>query len=423
VIEDQVSIIRLNFIIKREIINYTYSFTMLSEVKAGWRTQEMTKLIELDTKEKRIELLAKTAASFGERAKKHDVHVTFPFENFKELQEIGYPALTIPKKYGGGGISLDELLTYQQIIGKADGSTALSIGWHMGIMKHLGENDIWKEEIYASVAKDVIENGALLNNAATEPATGSPARGGRPETSAKQTKNGWTLNGRKTFTTLAPILQYFVVSASVEGTEDVGSFLVKRDRAGIKVEETWDSIAMRGSGSHDLVLENVQVEKKDLVEMLSSKKRTPARWLLHIPACYLGIAQAAQKEAVDFAMSYSPNSISGTISELPNVKQKMGEIELLLMESGYFLHSIAKKWDKSSDEIRNTMGPELGAVKLSVTNKAVKAVDLAMRIVGARSLSEKSSLQRFYRDIRAGLHNPPMDDMTIMQLADQSMKK
>ncbi len=382
----------------------------------------MTKILELETKEDRMELLSQTAASFVERAKKHDENATFPFENFEDLHSIGYPSLSIPKKYGGGGIPLDELLTYQQIIGKADGSTALSIGWHMGIMKHLGENEVWKEETYAAVAKDVIENGALLNNAATEPATGSPTRGGRPETSAIQEENGWIINGRKTFTTMAPVLQYFVVSASIEGTEDVGSFLVNRDQAGVSVEETWDSIAMRGSGSHDLILENVKVEKNDLAEMLSSKKRTPAGWLLHIPACYLGIAEAAQKEAVEFAVNYSPNSISGTISELPNVKKKMGDVELLLMESRHFLYSVAKKWDVSSEDIRKTMGAELGAVKLSVTNKAVEAVDLAMRIVGARSLSQKSNLQRYYRDVRAGLHNPPMDDMTIMQLADQSMK-
>jgi alkylation response protein AidB-like acyl-CoA dehydrogenase len=67
------------------------------------------------------------------------------------------------------------------------------------------------------------------------------------------------------------------------------------------------------------------------------------------------------------------------------------------------------------------MKPELGAVKLSVVNQAIKVIDLAMRITGARSLSQKNPLQRYYRDVRAGLHNPPMDDMTIMQLADQSV--
>ncbi|WP_040979584.1 acyl-CoA dehydrogenase family protein [Oceanobacillus jeddahense] len=381
----------------------------------------MTHLGQLQTKEERIQLLSKTVEPFGERIRQLP-DGAFPYENFKDLQEIGYPALTVPKEYGGAGVSLNELLTYQQLIAKADGSTALSIGWHMGIMKLLGESKPWDETIYTKVVKDVIENGALLNNAATEPATGSPTRGGKPETTAVKKDNGWVITGRKTFTTLSPILTYFVVSASIDGTDDVGNFLVKHDLEGVNVEETWDSIAMRGSGSHDLVLEEVHVNTDDLVEITSNQKRKPAGWLLHIPACYLGIAQAAQKDAVAFATSYSPNSIKGTISELPNVKQKLGDLELLLLESEYFLHAVADKWDNGDEEIRNSMGPELGAVKLSVTNKAVQGVDLAMRVVGAQSLKLKNNFERYYRDVRAGLHNPPMDDMTVMQLADKSIR-
>jgi len=206
------------------------------------------------------------------------------------------------------------------------------------------------------------------------------------------------------------------VSASIDGTDEVANFLVKRNIEGVHIEETWDSIAMQGSGSHDLVLNNVRVDKDNLVERITKGKRKPAGWLLHIPACYLGIARAAQQYAITFATTYSPNSIKGTISELPNVKQKLGEIELALMESSHFLYSVARKWDESNESIQETMGPELGAVKMSVVNKAIKAVDLSMRIVGARSLSKQNPLQRYYRDVRAGLHNPPMDDMTIMQL-------
>jgi len=378
-------------------------------------------LLELTTVEERKELLSQTVKPFNERAKEHDTFGTFPFENFEDLKAINYHAITIPKAYGGLGISLCELLQYQGIIGKADGSTALSIGWHMGIMKQLGENQIWEEKKYASVAKDVLETGALLNNAASEPATGSPTRGGKPETYAVKENGQWVINGRKTFTTLSPILSYFVVSASIDGTDDVGNFLVKRERPGVKVEETWDSIAMRGSGSHDVVLENVHVGEEDLVQKMTSGKKMPAGWLLHIPACYLGIAEAAQQSAVDFATSYSPNSIEGTISDLPAVKQKIGDMKLGVLEAKSFLYTIAKKWDNSDKEVRQTMDAELGAVKLSVVNKAVDIVDLAMRIVGARSLSQKNNLQRYYRDVRAGLHNPPMDDMTIIKLADQSI--
>ena len=53
----------------------------------------------------------------------------------------------------------------------------------------------------------------------------------------------------------------------------------------------------------------------------------------------------------------------------------------------------------------------------------LKVVDLAMRVTGARSLSQKNPLQRYYRDVRAGLHNPPMDDMTIGLLAKKAIKR
>src|SRR5699024_12695689 len=97
---------------------------------------------------------------------------------------------------GGVGISLSELLKMQEIIAKYDGSTALSIGWHMGITKHTGETHAWEEATYQSFVKDVLEKGALLNNAATEPATGSPTRGGRPETAGTTTEDGRGMSGR-----------------------------------------------------------------------------------------------------------------------------------------------------------------------------------------------------------------------------------
>jgi alkylation response protein AidB-like acyl-CoA dehydrogenase len=199
------------------------------------------KLTDLRTPEERNELLEEKVKPFADRAAKHDAEGSFPFENFNELKKIGYPALTVPEKYDGLGISLTELLQHQETIAKADGSTALAIGWHMGITKQLGESSAWEEEKYAAYAGDVIALGALLNNAASEPATGSPTRGGKPETVArKDAGGGWIINGRKTFTTLAPILSYFAVSASIEGTDKVANFLIKRELDGVSIDETWD---------------------------------------------------------------------------------------------------------------------------------------------------------------------------------------
>src|SRR5699024_1279610 len=165
----------------------------------------MEKLQDLDYGQ-RIALMEETAQQFKETAQEHDENVSFPFEIFEKLKAIGYPALSVPKEDGGGGITLTELMKHQETIAKYDGATALSIGWHMGIIMDLGEKHKWDEEKYKKVASDVIENGALINNLATEPATGSPTRGGKPETTAVKDGDLWILNGRKTFATLSPVL-------------------------------------------------------------------------------------------------------------------------------------------------------------------------------------------------------------------------
>ncbi|AGK54340.1 short-chain-specific acyl-CoA dehydrogenase [Bacillus sp. 1NLA3E] len=380
----------------------------------------MMDFLKLDSIEDRVKLINLMKDTFRTRGGKMDAEGLFPFENIDDLKRSGYTMLTVPQELGGKGISLYEMVRLQEKIAEGDGATALSIGWHMGIIKNLAEKRLWTSEMYSWICGKV-RQGALINGAATEPQTGSPTRGGKPFTTAKEKNGKWLINGRKIFTTMAPILDFFIVSATMEDGE-VGNFLIQRDVSGVNIEETWDSIAMRGTGSHDLVLDHVEIEKEYLVERLQSGKRQANGWLLHIPACYLGIAYAARSYSVKFAKEYSPSSISGTISDLPNVQQKIGEMELILMQSKYFLYSVAKQWDQASEQDRQNMLPLLGAVKHAVTNSAISVVDLAMRIVGAKSLSQQNPLQRYYRDVRAGLHNPPMDDMTIRLLAEETIR-
>ena len=377
---------------------------------------------ELETFEERLELMSSLAKKFLTRAHVIDIEGSFPFENIEDLKNTGYTSLTVPKKYRGVEVSLYELIRLQEKIAEGDGATALSIGWHMGIIKNLGEKGNWDETVYRQLCEAVI-NGSLVNSAATEPKTGSPTRGGIPETKAIKMDDHWIISGRKTFTTMSPVLDYFIVSAAVKGENQVGNFLIPRSSEGVRIEETWDSIALRGTGSHDLILENVKVPDDFFVEKLKLEGKSANGWLLHIPACYLGIAKASKTYCLKFAKEYSPNSITGTIIDLPNVRQKIGEMESKLLQAEYFLYGVANQWDNANQVERNQMGPVLSAVKLNVTNTAVEIVDLAMRIVGAQSLSLKNPLQRFYRDVRAGLHNPPMDDMTIQLLAKHAISQ
>lgn len=358
------------------------------------------------------------AKKFSERAPKYDEERSFPAENIDDLKRMKYTTLTLPKEYGGAGEGLMTFLYGQEIIAQHCGSTALAIGWHNMVVLELLENETWTDRNKKKLFKEIAE-GALINRAASEPATGSPTRGGRPQTVARKEGSQWILNGKKTYTSLAPALDIILVSAWIPEEETIGWFKVYKNQSGVSIDETWDMISMQGTGSHDLILENVVLSEEDYVEKASARKASG--WLLHIPACYLGIATGARNYAIQFAKTYSPNSLNGTISELPHIQAKIGQMELELMQSRSFLYSVANHWDQFPDK-RERMGAELAAVKTAITNQAISVVDTAMRIVGAQSLQRKNPMQRYYRDVRAGLHNPPMDDSTLSLLAKSALE-
>jgi alkylation response protein AidB-like acyl-CoA dehydrogenase len=180
---------------------------------------------------------------------------------------------------------------------------------------------------------------------------------------------------------------------------------------------------MRGTASNDLLLENVHIGADAYVEeQVPPIPGAPLRlagWSALTAAVYLGIAQAARDEAISFARKRRPNSLQQPITSVPHIQEKMGKMELALLQSRAVLFSLAEQF--SNDPM--SVDPSLfAAAKYLATNHAIETVDLAMRIVGAASLSLSSPLQRYYRNVRAGLHNPPMDDVVLSMLAKHALE-
>lgn len=380
-----------------------------------------------------LEKLATLEQTIKNNAAQIDEESSFPREHIRLLREIGYTKITLPKELGGDGLNVFEAIALQETLSSFDGSTALATAWTLLTVGELFENKYWEPTKLASFA-EAVKQGAIINRAVSEVATGSPIRGGRPGTQAVRQGDKWVINGRKSYTTGSPELDYFLTSAWIEEKEKVGFFLIHKDTPGLSIDETWDVIAMRGTGSHDLVLENVVVDDSDLVELPTYNTGFKLNgWLLLIPATYLGIAQAARDYALRFANTHSPNSIQGTIASLPNVQSLLGEIELELTTARFALYGAAQNYvelkqkEKEGYELTEAEGTVIvnavNTAKHVVTNAALKVVDKAMRVVGAKSLQRQNPLQRYYRDVRAGLHNPPMDDLTIKKLAEFALKQ
>lgn len=383
-------------------------------------TRLMDQVIRNDKERTRVRKVEELAARFAERAAIHDQEGSFPFEHFSDLRENGYLKLTVPAIYGGDEISLYEMVMLQERLAYGDGSTALAVGWHIGLVLHYRETGRWPDALFRELCRDIVSDGAMINSFASEPATGSPSRGGKPETKAVRTDGGWLITGRKTFSTLSPILDRFIVTATVEEEGAADEFLVRRGE-GVTVEETWNTLGMRATGSHDVVLEEVFVPDEARIYRNSGQGVDDGSgWLLHIPACYMGIAFAARDFALRYARDYRPNSVGAPIAELPTVQQSIGEMEAELRLARNMLYTTAERWDREK-ELRPQLKPDLGLVKYAVTNGALRIVDTAMRIVGGASLSKQLPLERYYRDVRAGLHNPPMDNNVRQLLARDAL--
>jgi alkylation response protein AidB-like acyl-CoA dehydrogenase len=370
--------------------------------------------------ENSFNIALKLKETFEKRAVIWDREGVFPYENFQDLKDHDFLSLTIPKEYGGKGLNLLEFLTIQEQLAEGDAPTALSLGWHLGTLLEAAENRHWEGGTFAFLCREVVNNKALINLAQTERATGSPSRGGIPTTTAVKVEDGWLINGSKAFTSMAEALDYSIVTANIDQTFDKGFFLIDHRLNGVLVKETWDSISMRGTKSDDLLLNDVIVREDALLVREDGKSGTPKGWYLQVPAVYLGIAQAARNYAIRFASEYSPNTLKGPIADVPEVKRKIGKMELELFQARTVLYAVARKWVEQP-ELRPLLGAELAAVKHTVTNSANRVVDVAMRIVGARSLSAQNPLQRHFRDVRAGLHNPPTDDAIVYSLADAAL--
>ncbi len=388
-----------------------------------------------ERQQKIIEMAQNLAQIFAQRALQYDWEANFPYENYKDLHRSGYLTLTVPEEFGGWGASLLETALAQFYLAQGDASTSLVMSMHLANVAKLRENLTDSSKLFSQICHDVAEQGAIINTAASEPATGSPSRGGLPTTSATRQPDGsWIINGHKTYTTGAPVLQYFLTTCAIEDTPastdltpikaKKGTFAIPRSTPGLRVEETWNSLGMRTSGSHDFYLDNVHVPATAYVE--GSIPSNPvaqdrlAAWTFPNVAVYLGISQAARDEAIRFASRRKPNSLDQPISSLPHIQEKAGQMDSKLLQSKAVFFGIAEQAVQDASLLQSA---DFAAAKYIVTNNGLEIVDTAMRLVGGASLSMAMPLQRYYRDIRAGLHNPPMDDATLSLVAKQAFEQ
>ena len=359
------------------------------------------------------------ASEFAARAALHDRDASFPFENFKALSEAKLLALTVPAALGGGGAGARDAARILGIIAKADPSTALVLSMHY--IQHLvmARSQRWPVRLARKLAKETLEGVALINALRVEPDLGSPARGGLPATIARRTETGWRLTGRKIYSTGSPILKWYAVWAKTDEPEiRVGLFLVPAGLPGTRIEETWDHLGLRASGSHDVIFEDVAFPLDYEIDV-----RKPEEWAtpdftqgilsaILVSSIYDGVARAARDWLIQFLKERVPANLGAPLASLQRAQEILGAIETRLAVNARLIDSFSRDFDDGV-----LLDPvEASAIKLTVTNNAVAAVEDALSLSSNHGLTRANPLERHYRDVLCGRVHTPQDDATRVTL-------
>ncbi|SVD01439.1 uncharacterized protein METZ01_LOCUS354293, partial [marine metagenome] len=270
---------------------------------------------------------------FAPRAHKYDNEAKFPTENYKDFHKQGFLGICIPKENGGLGASFRSYALAAAEIGRYCGSTALT--WNMHVCSTLWTgsladdlnmpDNIQKEHLKQRVLhyKHIVNDGAIYSQPFSE--GGSAAAGSTPfSTVAEPVKNGWKVNGKKIFASLAGHASYYGILCTEKiinkkpSQKNTLYLAIPANQKGVKVVGDWNPLGMRGTVSRTLFFEDVFVSEEAALMPRGMYFEAARRWphmFLTLSPTYVGLAQAA----MDFTIKYLRGELPGT----PPIKRRM----------------------------------------------------------------------------------------------------
>jgi alkylation response protein AidB-like acyl-CoA dehydrogenase len=356
------------------------------------------------------------------RAAEHDRDATYPFEAIDALKAAGYFAAPIPVALGGLGVSsAHDLVVASSRLARGDASVAIGVNMHVAAVLNmerrrqiaLAAGAERRARGFASSLEQIARDGVVLAAAISERAQDLT----RPGTFATRTESGWRIDGRKLFCTMSPAatdLYVAVTYADREGTDRYAYAMVPTDTPGVVVNDDWDALGMRASGSNSISLEGVELPESGVRggfragDPLPYMERNLVAGLFHAAAS-LGIAESAD--------AIARRGIVGRVNgdARPRMQVADNAVDLaaargVLSRAAALIdeHAAANPASDGSAEQLGALFAESQAAKAFVNEAAARIVDRALALSGGAGYVNGSPLARAYRDVKAGSFMHPL---------------
>lgn len=333
-----------------------------------------------------------------------------PHDELELFSHTGLWGITVPKAYGGAGVSTVTLAKIIALISAADSSLGQIPQNHFYALEVLRVNGSasQKQRLYAHVLA-----GQRFGNALAEIGTKSAHE---RTTHLAKAEHGFRITGRKFYATGALYAQRIPTSVvDDDGIQHLA--FVPRDSDGLTVIDDWSGFGQRTTGSGSVVFDNVWVEAEDVIPFQSAFERPtsvgPLAQILHA-AIDTGIARAAFEDALHFVRTKTRPWIDATTdiaSEDPLTLKSFGQLsvrlhaaEALLERAGEFLDSAQANPNASTVAAASIAVAEARAISTEIS---LAAGSTLFELAGSQATLAEHGLDRHWRNARVHtLHDP-----------------
>jgi glutaryl-CoA dehydrogenase (non-decarboxylating) len=312
------------------------------------------------------------------------------------MGELGVFGTVIPEEYGGNGMGWLAAMILTEEIARASSSirvqvNMLALGCAFTIFRY-GSEELKKKYIPKLVSAEYMGGFAI-----TEPNAGSDVMA--MKSTAVDKGDHWVLNGTKTWisnATIADVLIYYAYTDREARGRGLSAFAIEpKNFNGITTTDL-DKMGSRSSPTGEVILEDTKVPKENILGnpgdgakiVFGSLNQTR----LSAAAGGIGVAQAC----LDAVTSYSQEreQFGKPIGEFQMNQDLVAQIATELEAARLLVYKAA--WQKDQGQLGNTL--EVAHAKYLAGEVAVKASQVAMKLLGAYGYSTEYPVARYYRD-------------------------
>ena len=342
------------------------------------------------------------------RAAAIDADGQYPWDIVQALTEAGFVGMTIPKAYGGQDRSfLDAVLVTEEMAKACTVTSRIVVESNMGAISTVMA---YGSDAQKKLAASLVLAGDKPAICITEPDAGSDATA--MTTRADRRGDRYVINGRKHWITGAGVSRLHLIFARVfdENGADlgVGGFLAVRDEtdkrsSGLRFVKREETMGLRGMPEGELAFENLEVPA-DMVVMPPSGFRRGFADLMNAynsqrvgaGTVAMGIAAGALDHALDWVKTRE--QFGRPIGEFQGLQWMLADMQVALTASRLMLYTAARSRGPDASAFPD---PMLAAqAKIFAAESAIKIVNDALQMFGARGYGRDLPLERMARDVR-----------------------